>query len=428
MLNRILLKRSPPSLFSNKLTMSQSTLRIAQVSRHLTSAAAALAPKAVASALDHKLCMIPGPIEFHEDVLKAMATPATSHVDPLFIPIFGESIELLRKVLLTESAQPFIVSGSGTLGWDMMVNLIEKGDKALVCNTGYFGDRFGECLSVYGANVTNLKAPIGGRPTLQEIEKALRADKYKMITITHVDTSTGVLSDIKAVAELTRRVSPDTLVVVDGVCSVGSEEIRFDEWDLDVVITGSQKGLGVPPGLSIVIASQRALSTFQNRESPIASYFSNWQRWLPVMQAYESRKPSYFATPAVQLIYALNASLKHITAEPMEVRFEKHAKASQDFKKFITDIGLKQLAVSPQGAANGMTAVYYPKGVTGPELVASMAKKGVQIAGGLHEQIAAQYFRVGHMGISVTEPGRNHIVKVVDALKASLGEQGYITK
>lgn len=113
------------------------------------------------------------------------------------------------------------------------------------------------------------------------------------------------------------------------------------------------------------------------------------------MQAYESRKPSYFATPAVQLIYALNASLKHITAEPMEVRFEKHAKASQDFKKFITDIGLKQLAVSPHGAANGMTAVYYPKGVTGPELVASMAKKGVQIAGGLHEQIAAQYFRVG---------------------------------
>jgi alanine-glyoxylate transaminase/serine-glyoxylate transaminase/serine-pyruvate transaminase len=163
----------------------------------------------------------------------------------------------------------------------MMVNLIEKGDKALVCNTGYFGDRFGECLSVYGANVTNLKAPIGGRPTLQEIEKALRADKYKMITITHVDTSTGVLSDIKAIAELTRRVSPDTLVVVDGVCSVGSEEIQFDEWDLDVVITGSQKGLGVPPGLSIVIASQRALSTFQNRQSPIASYFSNWQRWLP---------------------------------------------------------------------------------------------------------------------------------------------------
>jgi len=167
------------------------------------------------------------------------------------------------------------------LGWDMMVNLIEKGDNALVCNTGYFGDRFGECLQVYGANVTHLKAPIGDRPKLEEIEKALRANEYKMITITHVDTSTGVLSDIKAIAELTRRVSPSTLVVVDGVCSVGSEEIRFDEWDLDVVITGSQKGLGVPPGLSIVIASQKALQVFQNRKSPIASYFGSWQRWLP---------------------------------------------------------------------------------------------------------------------------------------------------
>jgi alanine-glyoxylate transaminase/serine-glyoxylate transaminase/serine-pyruvate transaminase len=113
------------------------------------------------------------------------------------------------------------------------------------------------------------------------------------------------------------------------------------------------------------------------------------------MQAYEARKPSYFATPAVQLIYALNASLKHITADAIEVRFQKHAKASQDFKKFITDLGLKQLATSAQGAANGMTAVYYPKGIQGPELIQSMAKKGVQIAGGLHEQIASQYFRVG---------------------------------
>ncbi|CAO3678836.1 unnamed protein product [Umbelopsis vinacea] len=372
--------------------------------------------------------MIPGPIEFHEDVLQAMATPATSHVDPLFIPVFGESIELLRTVLLTKSAQPFVVSGSGTLGWDMMVNLIEKGDNALVCNTGYFGDRFGECLQVYGANVTHLKASIGDRPTLQEIEKALRTGNYKMITITHVDTSTGVLSDIKAIAELTRRVSPNTLVVVDGVCSVGSEEIRFDEWDLDVVITGSQKGLGVPPGLSIVIASQRALQVFRDRKSPIASYFSSWQRWLPVMLAYEARKPSYFATPAVQLIYALNASLKHITADAIEVRFQKHAKASQDFKKFITDLGLKQLAKSAQGAANGMTAVYYPKGIQGPELIQSMAKKGVQIAGGLHEQIASQYFRVGHMGISITEPGRKHIEKVAEALKTSLGEQGYVAK
>ncbi|CAM0135458.1 unnamed protein product [Umbelopsis sp. WA50703] len=410
------------------MSQSTTTSRISQVTRHLSSVAGSALQAATGTTVDHKLCMIPGPIEFHEDVLAAMATPATSHVDPLFIPVFGESIELLRKVLITQSAQPFVVSGSGTLGWDMMVNVIEKGDNALVCNTGYFGDRFAECLQVYGANVTHLRAAIGDRPTLEQIEQALRANKYKMITITHVDTSTGVLSDIKAIAELTRRVSPDTLVVVDGVCSVGSEEIRFDEWDLDVVITGSQKGLGVPPGLSIVIASQRALNVFQSRKTPIASYFSSWQRWLPVMQAYEARKPSYFATPAVQLIYALNASLRHITAEPIEVRFQKHAKASEDFKQFITDLGLKQLAVSPNGAANGMTAVYYPRGVTGPELVQSMAKKGVQIAGGLHEKIASQYFRVGHMGISITEPGRKHIERVAEALKESLREQGYIAK
>jgi len=112
----------------------------------------------------------------------------------------------------------------------------------------------------------------------------------------------------------------------------------------------------------------------------------------------------------------------------MVVRFQKHSQASEDFKKFVNDLGLKQLAVSPKGAANGMTAVYYPNGVQGPALIQSMAKKGVQIAGGLHEQIGSQYFRVGHMGISISEPGRKHIEKVADALKASLREQGYIAK
>lgn len=114
-------------------------------------------------------------------------------------------------------------------------------------------------LGTYGAKVDQLKAPIGGVAPESQVEEALKKKKYKVITITHVDTSTGVLSDIKSYAAVAKRVSPDTLVIVDGVCSVASEEIKFDHWGIDVVLTASQKGLGTPPGLSILIASQRAI-------------------------------------------------------------------------------------------------------------------------------------------------------------------------
>ncbi|KAF7730303.1 hypothetical protein EC973_002547 [Apophysomyces ossiformis] len=369
--------------------------------------------------------MIPGPIEFHEDVLTAMGTPATSHVDPVFIDTFGETIELIRQVVLTETGQPIVLSGSGTLGWDEMVNLLEPNDEVLVLNTGYFGEHLAECLEVYGAKVTQLRAEVGDRPSLDEVRAAVSEKKYKMVTVTHVDTSTGVLSDIKGIAEVVKSISPETLVVVDGVCSVGSEEIQFDAWNLDIVITGSQKGLGVPPGLSILVASQHAIKVYESRKTPVPAYYSNWAKWLPVMKAYEARKPSYFATPAVQLIFALNTSLKQVLSSSIEARWNKHRIVAKNFRKTLHDLGLKTVAKRDEVAANGMTAVWLPEGVQVPELVGALAKKGVQIAGGILQGLAGKYFRVGHMGISVMEDRRGHIQKVVNALTTSLSELGF---
>ncbi|KAG1077531.1 hypothetical protein G6F42_024782 [Rhizopus arrhizus] len=143
------------------------------------------------------------------------------------------------------------------------------------------------------------------------------------------------------------------------------------------------------------------------------------------MQAYESRKPAYFATPAVQLIYALHASLKAITSQPMEVRFEKHREVSSKFRQTIRDLGLKTVAQCEECSANGMTAVWLPEGIEIPQLVPALAAKGVQIAGGILDGLAGKYFRIGHMGISVTEPERHHIDKVVETLTDSLKELGY---
>jgi alanine-glyoxylate transaminase/serine-glyoxylate transaminase/serine-pyruvate transaminase len=272
-----------------------------------------------------QLLVIPGPIEVADDVLLANAHPSMSHVSPDFVPVFGDCLRMLRHVLFAPEAQPVITAGSGTLGWDhVAANVCEPGDEVLVLNSGYFGDcecsrpsragrgrpkplrlvgvadavlcpppsparaAFAECLEVYGSKVTQLKAAIGSKPSLDEVEAALKAKKYKVLTFTHVDTSTAVLSDAKGLGELVQRVSPETVLVLDGVCSVASEEIRMADWGIDVVLTASQKGLGCPPGLMILAASKKAIAKFEARKQRPNSYYASWAKWLPVMKAYES--------------------------------------------------------------------------------------------------------------------------------------------
>ncbi|KAM0786538.1 hypothetical protein ACM66B_001995 [Microbotryomycetes sp. NB124-2] len=376
---------------------------------------------------DHSLLVIPGPVEVHDDVLLANAHPSMSHVSPVFAPVFGSCIKRMRQVLFTQTGQPFIIAGSGTLGWDLVAaNLIEPGQKALVLNSGYFGDAFADCLETYGAKVDQIKAPVGGRPSLDEVEAALKKEKYAVLTFTHVDTSTGVLSDAKAIGELVQRVSPDTLVVLDGVCSVASEEIRFDDWHIDVVVGASQKGLSTPAGLSITCVSKKALTVLDNRKAPVSSYFASYKRWLPIMQSYEAGAPQYFATPPVNLIYALDASLKQIVEGrvSLEERFKLHREASKKFKAAVTKLGFKQVALNPEEAANGMTAVYVPEGVAPPALIKALSERGIVIAGGLHKDIKAKYVRFGHMGVSVTsDPAeRNDLDKLINGVESAFAE------
>jgi alanine-glyoxylate transaminase/serine-glyoxylate transaminase/serine-pyruvate transaminase len=335
---------------------------------------------------------------------------------------------MLRPLFQTKdpASQPFVISGSGTLGWDQVAaNITEPGDEALVLHTGYFADSFADCFETYGVKATQLKAPVGDRPQLPEIEEALKAKKYKVITITHTDTSTGVLSEIEALANLVKKVSPETLIVIDGVCSVGCEEIRFDDWGLDVVLTASQKAIGCPAGVSIVMASGRAIETFKNRKSRPASYFASWKNWLPIMQNYEAKKPSYFATPSPQLIHALHTALTQILAKPLSERFARHKEVSDRVKKAVAELGLKQLATKDENQAHGMTAIWLPDGLKPPDVLPHLLKRGVIFAGGLHKEIATKYIRFGHMGVSVTDEKKDDIERALKALKEGLEEAGY---
>lgn len=354
---------------------------------------------------DRSLLMIPGPIEFEPAVLSAMGAPTTSHLAPNFIEAFGRSLEQLRDVFYCQAGQPFILAGTGTLAMDSVgANLVEPGDRVLVVNHGYFGDRYGTLLERYGAKVTHVRALVGDRPTVEAVEAELQKTNYKVMTITHVDTSTGVLADVKSLAQAAGR--HGALVVVDGVCSVAGEELDMDEWGVDVALTASQKAVGVPPGLALFVANSRAMKIFEGRNSPVLNYYADWNNWLPIMQAYEARKPSYFATPAVNLIFALHTSLTQILTEGMEARIRRHRQLSEACKAGIQALGLDQVPVSPTFAANTMTAPRFPAGISGSQFLGRTSQAGVILAGGLHSEIRSEYFRIGHMGA----------VKMVDIL------------
>lgn len=367
-----------------------------------------------------KLLMIPGPVEFEPAVLAACGAPTPSHIDPDFIEVFGQTLERLREVFLAPDGQPFVVAGSGTLAMDLAgANLVEPGDKVLVVNTGYFGDRFGDLLSRYGAEVRHVRACIGECPEMAEVEAVLASDRFKLMTVTHVDTSTGVRADVEALAKLAR--AYDTLLVVDGVCAVGGEVLRMGEWGVDVTLTASQKAIGTPPGLALLVAGPRALSAFRARKTPVANYYADWGNWLPIMKAYETRKPAYFGTPPVNLIMALNVSLDLILREGMQARFDRHTRISQACKAALSALGLEQVPVSPEVAAHTMTAPRLPKGLSSRALLSSMEAAGVIVAGGLHPLIRDEYFRIGHMG-AVTQ---GDLLATIGALETALSECGY---
>ncbi len=367
-----------------------------------------------------KLLMIPGPIEFEPSVLRAMGSATTSHVAPNFIETFGHSLDMMKSVWQCPAGQPFILAGSGTLGMDTAAaNLIERGDRALVISTGYFGDRFADILTRYGAEVKILKAETGGVVHPDRIEEELRRGHYKLLTFTHVDTSTAVLVDPVPMGLLGKKYG--VLTVLDGVCSVAGEEIRQEEWGIDIVFTASQKAIGVPPGLALLVASPEAIAAWKNRTTPVGSYYSDWSNWLPIMNAYSNRKPSYFGTPAVNLVAALEVSLQLILKEGLEARFARHHKTGKAFRAGIRALGLGQVPLNDAIASNTLSAPLYPAGITGGQLLPLINEAGVILAGGLLPEIKDQYFRIGHMG-SVNQ---GDIVTTMSAIESGLRGCGY---
>ncbi|OMH82577.1 Alanine-glyoxylate aminotransferase 1 [Zancudomyces culisetae] len=360
-----------------------------------------------------------------------MATKAIAHTDPIFAASFSELIKNLRTVFGTKDGQPFVIAGSGTLCWDQVsANLVEAGEKVLLLSCGYFGDRFMDCLETYGAKVDCLRSEIGYSCDFDQVAKQLESQAasgspYKLVAASHVDTSSGVVLDVERLCKLVKEKSPSTLVVVGSVCAAACEDLQFDNWGVDVVFTASQKALGCPPGVAVTVASQRALQVVNNRSTPIPAYYVNWQRWLPIMEAYENKAPKYFATPCVQTIMALNVSVRNIVSYGVEDYLKLHRESSAKFTDGLKKLGLKIIPQSEDVRSHAMSAVWLPEGVKLTDLVPRMAARGVTISGGIFTGHATEYFRIGHMGLVSNDPSLGFLEKTLTALKDSLVDAGY---
>ena len=368
---------------------------------------------------ERSLLMIPGPIEVEPEVLRAVGRAAPSHMDPDFARAFGRALGRLREVFCAPQGQPFVVAGSGTLAMEIAVaNVVEPGHRAVVVNTGYFSDRMGAILERLGARVAHVRAPVGGAPDPAEVERVIAEGPTKLVTITHVDTSTGVLADVEAYARVAR--AHGAITAVDGVCAIGGERFHQDAWGVDVCLTASQKAVGVPPGLALVMAGPRALEAWSARKTKVPSLYLDWGEWLPIMQGYEKGAPAYFATPAVGLVAGLDVSLGQIVAEGMEARFARHRRLAGAFRAAFHALGLKLLPLRDDLAASTLSAVSYPEGVDA-SLVGRVKAEGVVIAGGLHPEVKSKYFRVGHMGAIHA----GDVMVTVGAIERALAASGY---
>jgi alanine-glyoxylate transaminase / serine-glyoxylate transaminase / serine-pyruvate transaminase len=367
--------------------------------------------------------MIPGPVEVSPAVLAAAACPPPGHTSPRLIEAFGRSLELLREAFQADaSSQPFLVAGSGTIAMEMAAaNLLEPGEGALVVSTGYFSDRMAEILRRYGAQVVQVAAPVGAAPAVEEVRDALaRQGPFKALFATHVDTSTGVRVDPEPLCRLAREAG--VLSVFDGVCAAGAERFCLEDWGADLYFTASQKALGLPPGLAVLVASQRALTTRTLRQAALPPpLFLDWDSWLPIHRAYEERRPSYFATPATSLILALETGLDELLADGIDARVERHTRAAAGMRAAWKALGLRQVPRSEAETGNTLSVLLYPDGVDAA-LVPKVAARGVVIAGGLHPKIRTASFRVGHMGYTVTRP--DYLRRTVEAVADALRESG----
>jgi aspartate aminotransferase-like enzyme len=363
---------------------------------------------------ERELLMIPGPTMVSPRVLRVLAKPALSHVSAEFVDGYAEALGLQKKLFGTNGT-PFMLSGSGTLGMEAAIaNLVERGDKVLCVENGFFGEKWEEIVEAHGGAVDRLRFEWGKALDLKQLEEKLSSNEYKAFTVEHVDTSTGIANPLDKVGELAN--DTDALYIVDSVCGTGGMPLKMDDWNIDYCLTGSQKAVGAPPGISMFCLNDKAWEVVEKRKTPMDDYYANLRRWKPIMD----NPRGYFATPAVGMVLGMLEALRIIDEEGLEARWRRHEVFSKAFQAGIGALNLESFPAKGY-EAHTLTVPKIPEGVSDSDMRGLMRiKYGVIIAGGLGK-LGGKTVRIGHMGNATS----NDIVATLSALEMSLMELGY---
>lgn len=335
-----------------------------------------------------KRLFTPGPTPVPESVMLRMAEPIIHHRNPEFGEVMKRVNKNLKYVFQTE--QPVLtLACSGTGGVEAtFVSLFSPGDTIISVNGGKFGERWVKMPQVFGLNVVEIKVPWGTSVQAPQLVEALKKNPLaKAVYLVHSETSTGTATDVRGMAKVIRENS-NALVCVDGITAIGAHELRFDAWGIDVCVTGSQKGLMIPPGLAFVAVSNRAIEMMQSARLP--KFYFDLRKAL---KSYEKDDTPW--TPAISLVVGVDLALEMIRAEGIENVWKRHERLANALRVGILEIGLRLFSNAPSFA---VTAVWLPGGMDWKAFNKTLkTDNGITIAGG-QEEYAGRIFRVSHLG------------------------------
>ncbi len=358
----------------------------------------------------------PGPSNVHPRVSQAMAAPIVGHLDPTFLEIMDRTMALLRETFQTSNELTIPISGTGSAGMEAAIaNLVEPGDTIVVGVNGLFGQRMIDVAERYGATVVTVQAEWNQPLDLGAVRSALATtDSPKVLAVVHIETSTGVIQPLPDLAAAAH--DAGALFLVDAVTSLGGSDLRVDEWGIDVCYSGTQKCLGVPPGLAPITLGEAAREMLHRRSTKVRSWYLD----LSLIENYWGEGRAYHHTAPISMIYALHEGLQLIHEEGLEVRFSRHRRNSTALRAGLDALGLS-LVVPKQFRADPLTTVYIPEGADDAATRRDLLERhGIEIGGGLGP-FRGRIWRIGLMGHSSTAA---NVLFFLSALGDVLGRQG----
>jgi aspartate aminotransferase-like enzyme len=359
-----------------------------------------------------KLLMIPGPTPVLSDILDAIGEPTVSHTSAYLAGIIRSCQDAIRLLVGDADASVFLFSGSGTLAQEAAVaNLLAPGHRLLVASNGVFGDRFVPIAQAHGVEAAPLTAEWGSSVTPDQLDRELASGGYDAVTLTHVETSTGVLAPVADLAAVAQR--HGAMVILDAVCSLAGTPVEMGAWGVDIVLSGAQKALGVPPGLSILAASSRAMDRRRGLDR-VSTYYADFLNWEPAMLDPQV----YFSTHAVNLFYALKAALDVILEEGLDQRYARHCALARSFRAGVSALHFT-LLTGEQFLAPTMSVAAYPAGIDDSRFLAPLSRHGV-VAAGCLGAFRGKGARFGHMG-NITH---DDVLRALDAVERVLKDAG----